>query len=317
MQILVTGALGKVGAATVHELVAAGHSVTGCDTAPPVYEGGDFAAHYVQADLTDAGDAFAVVRGHDVVVHCAALPEPARNTPHVVFRNNLMATFNVAEAAVRMGVDRVVNVSSETVTGMAFAERRFHATAAPIDEATPLRPQDPYALAKVFGEQLMDALVARSDVAAVSIRPSWVQWEDNYERSLRPWVADPFGAPASESFWSYIDLYDLAHALRLAAECSLPGHEAMYIVSADNGAGRPLRELIEHHYGEEVTVGELPREDAGGISFAKAERLLGYRPAHTWRDYLDDSGLLLDAPRERLARGETGVQRGRAALLGG
>ena len=54
MQILVTGAHGKVGAATIHELVAAGHTVTGCDVVAPVYEGGDFAAHYVQADLTDA-----------------------------------------------------------------------------------------------------------------------------------------------------------------------------------------------------------------------------------------------------------------------
>lgn len=316
MQILVTGALGKVGAATVHELISAGHTVTGCDIAAPVYEGGDFGAHYVQADLTDAGDAFAVVRGADVVVHCAALPEPTRNAPHTVFRNNVMATFNVAEAAVRMGVDRVVHVSSETVTGMAFAERPFHAPAAPIDEGLEGRPQDPYALAKVFGEQLMDAMVARSDVTAVSVRPSWVQWEGNYERSLQPWLTDPLGSEASVSFWSYIDVYDLAHGLRLAAESASPGHEAVYIVSADNGAGRPLRELIAHHYGEAVTVGELAREDAGGISYAKAERLFGYRPAHSWRDYLADDGTLLDAPRERLARGETSVQRGRAALRG-
>ena len=314
MQILVTGARGKVGAATIHDLIGAGHEVTGCDLAPPIYEGGDRGAHYVQADLNDLGDAFAVVRGHDVVIHCAAVPEPTRNAPHKVFANNLMTTFNVVEACVRMGADRIVNVSSETVAGMAFAERPFHAPAAPIDESLPNRPQDPYALAKVFGEQLMDAMVARSDVSAVSIRPSWVQWEGNYERSLGPWVRDPFAAPPSESFWSYIDVYDLAHALRLAAESSLPGHEAMYVVSPDNAAGRPLRELIAHHFGEEVTVGTLPREDAGGISFAKAERLIGYRPAHTWRDYLGEDGLLLDAPRERLARGETGVQRGRAAL---
>ena len=49
----------------------------------------------------------------------------------------------------------------------------------------------------------------------------------------------------------------------------------MYVASPDNGAGRPLRELIAHHYGEEVAVRELAREDAGGISAAKAERLLG------------------------------------------
>jgi UDP-glucose 4-epimerase len=314
MDILVTGAHGKVGAATIHDLVEAGHRVTGCDVAAPVYEGGDSGAHYVQADLADAGDAFAVVRGQDVVVHCAALPEPTRNPPHTVFRNNLMAIFNVAEACVRLGADRLVNVSSETVAGMAFAERPFHAPYAPIDEELENRPQDPYALAKAFGEQLMDAAVERSDLRAISIRPSWVQWEGNYERSLGPWLRDPFGAPASQNFWSYSDVYDLAHALRLAAESRLPGHEAMYVVSPDNAARRPLAQLIAHHYGEDVELRELPREDAGGISYAKAERLIGYRPARSWRDYLDADGTLRGTARELLEHGETGVQRGRAAL---
>src|SRR3954453_17915163 len=232
MQILVTGAHGKVGAATVHELIEAGHTVTGCDLVPPVYESGSSGASYIQADLTDLGDALTVVRGHDVVIHCAALPEPTRNVPSTVFRNNLMATFNVAEACVRMGADRLVNVSSETVTGMAFAERAFHAPYAQIDEDLVGHPQDAYALAKTFGEQLMDAMVARSDVQAVSLRPSWVQWEGNYERSLGPWLRDPFGSEPSASFWSYIDVYDLAHALRLAPECQLHDwHEAVYVVS--------------------------------------------------------------------------------------
>jgi nucleoside-diphosphate-sugar epimerase len=314
MQILVTGAHGKVGAATINELIEAGHTVTGCDLVPPTYEGYDRGAHYVQADLTDAGDAFAVVRGQDVVIHCAAHPEPTRNSPQAVFRNNLMATFNVVEACVRMGADRIVNVSSETVTGMAFAEREFHAPYAPIDEALDPHPQDPYALAKRFGEQLMDAAVARSDLRAVSIRPSWVQWEGNYERSLGPWLRDPLGEPPSASFWSYVDVYDLAHALRLAAECSLGFHEAVYLVAADNGAGRTLRELIGHHYGEDVELRALEREDAGGISGAGAARLLGFRPSRSWRDYLSPDGTLLEEARARLERGDTGVHRGRAAL---
>ena len=143
MQILVTGARGKVGAATIHDLIEAGHRVTGCDLVAPVYEGGNPGAHYFQADLTDPGDAFAVVRGQDVVIHCAALPEPTRNAPHKVFGNNLMATFNLVEACVRVGVDRLVNVSSETVAGMAFAERPFHAPYAPIDEALREPPAGP------------------------------------------------------------------------------------------------------------------------------------------------------------------------------
>lgn len=313
MRILVTGARGRVGAAAVDRLLTAGHDVVGCDLLPPASEGGG-PAHYVRADLTDAGDAFAVARGMDAVIHAAAIPQPTQNTPATVFRTNLMTTFNVAEACVRLGVGRLVHLSSETIGGMAFAERPFYAPHAPFDETLPNRPQDPYALAKLFGEQLMDAAVARSDVRAISIRPSWVQWEGNYARNLGDWLRDPFGGAPSESFWSYVDAYDLADALRLAAESELPGHEAIYVSAADNATGRPLAELVAHHFGAAVELRETTRPDAGGIAIDKARRLLGFTPTRSWREYLTPEGELLDAARERLERGETGVQRGRAAL---
>ncbi len=114
MRILVTGSRGKVGAATVDALHRAGHEVTACDLGSPVFEAAGDQPAYFQADLTDAGHAYAAVRGHDAVIHAAALPEPTRNPPHVVFQNNLMSVFNTLEAAIRLGVPRYVNVSSET-----------------------------------------------------------------------------------------------------------------------------------------------------------------------------------------------------------
>ena len=36
--------------------------------------------------------------------------------------------------------------------------------------------------------------------------------------------------------------------------------------------------------------GPVPREDASSISTAKAERMLGWAPKRSWRDYLDDEG---------------------------
>jgi UDP-glucose 4-epimerase len=92
---------------------------------------------------------------------------------------------------VRLGVGRVVHVSSETVPGFFFAERPFAPAYAPVDEEHPATPQDPYALAKHFGEQLCDAAVARSDIRCISVRPSWVQWEGNVEGNLGPIVRDP------------------------------------------------------------------------------------------------------------------------------
>jgi nucleoside-diphosphate-sugar epimerase len=290
MKVLVTGARGKVGGAVAAALRGAGHEVVATDLARPTFERQDpDEPVYLQADLTDAGHAHAVVRGADAVVHAAAIPDPLHNPPSVVFGNNLMATFNVLEAAARSGARRFVNVSSETVPGYFFPERPFLPDYLPVDEEHPIRPQDPYAIAKHFGEQLMDAAVRRSDLRCLSVRPSWVQWEGNYERNLGPDVRDP--GPSS-GFWSYVDLYDLAELIRLAVESDLPGHEVVYAASPDNSTGRPLAELVRRHYGDRVTLRPLPREDASGISCAKAERLLGWRPTRSWRDYLDGQGRL-------------------------
>ena len=303
MRILVTGARGKVGAATVATLVDAGHVVTATDLGRPRFEADRGAVPYRQADLTHAGDAFALVRGHDAVVHAAAIPDPEHHPAHVVFANNLTAAFNVIEAAVRWGVPRVVNLSSETVPGFAFAERRFLPDYVPVDEEHPVRPQDPYALAKHFGEQLMDAATRRSDLTGVSLRPSWVQWEGNVEANLGPWLREP---EPSEGFWAYIDVYDLADAIRLAAEAGTPGHEVVYIASPDLAAHEPLATLARRFHGDAAP--EL-RGDTG-ISIAKARALLGYAPSRSWRDYLDDDGRLRPAVRERVERGETVLQRG-------
>ncbi|WP_219468539.1 NAD-dependent epimerase/dehydratase family protein [Nonomuraea rhizosphaerae] len=289
MHVVVTGAHGKVGRATTRALMEAGHEVTAVDVTRPVWERPDPGTpRYQQADLTDAGAAYAVARGADVIVHAAAIPDPLSNPPHVVFQNNLMATFNMLEAAIRLGATRFVNISSETVPGYFFPERPFLPDYAPVDEEHPARPQDPYALSKHFGEQLMDAAVRRSDIRCISLRPSWVQWEGNYERNLGPQIRDPHEIGAG--LWSYIDVYDLADAIVLAAESDLPGHEVFYIASPDNAGGHDFAARLREHYGEAIPLRPLSRPDASGISCAKAARLLGWTPKRSWRDYLDADG---------------------------
>ena len=310
MRILVTGARGKVGSATVAALADAGHDVSATDMSRPRFEADAGGVPYRQGDLTDAGDAFALVRGHDAVVHTAAIPDPMHNPPHVVFANNLTATFNVIEAAVRFGVPRVVNLSSETVPGFFFPERPFLPDYVPVDEQHPIRPQDPYATAKHFGEQLMDAATRRSDLTGISIRPSWVQWEGNIEDNLGPWLREPV---ASEGFWAYIDAYDLADAIRLAAEATTPAPRGRLHRLARHRLARDARDAgaSASTATRRPRSGRRTEERPNGISIAKARALIGYDPQRSWRDYLEDDGRLRPAVRERLERGATGVQRGR------
>jgi nucleoside-diphosphate-sugar epimerase len=308
MRILVTGARGKVGAATIHRLLADGHEVTAVDRVAPVYERAREVV-YVQADLADAGHAAAVVHGQDAVIHAAAIAGPKHNPPHVIFENNIVATYNALEAAERSGVRRFVHLSSETVPGFSYPKRYFHAEYAPIDEDHPVRPQDAYAISKFFGELLMDAAVQRSDIACVSIRPTWVQWEGNVERNVGP-IVRARGSDKSASFWSYISVYDLADLLAAAATADVPGHEVLYAAAADNAAGGPLHELVRRHFGDAVVLRPVDRPDASGISTAKARRVLGWAPSRSWRDVLDGDGRLRPEVRERVDAAVTGVQLG-------
>jgi len=305
MRVLVTGARGKVGRAAVAALQRAGHDTVATDLAAPDFDTPPpGTAPYVKADLTDAGEVYALVGGacigegqrpgpFEAVVHAGALPAPGRHAPHVVFGNNLTATFNVVEACVRLGVRRLVNISSETVPGFIFAERAFLPEYLPVDEAHPVRPQDPYALAKLFGEQLCDAAVARSELRCISIRPTWVQNADTYERNLGPFLADR--SKASVTGWAYIDADDLAEAIRLAVESGAPGHEVVYIAADDTVGGRDLHAAWRAAYpGASTVLHPVSRPDASGIDTAKARTLLGWRPRRTWRDHLTDEGRPLD-----------------------
>jgi nucleoside-diphosphate-sugar epimerase len=291
VKVLVTGAHGKVGRTLVPTLADAGHDVRASDLTRPRWDRVDPGEpeDYWQVDLTDSGAVYALVAGCDVVVHTAAIPQPGKNAPHVVFGNNLMSTFNVLEASIAHGVKRFVNFSSETAPGFIFAYRPFKPDYLPVDEEHPIRPQDPYATAKWFGELLCDRAVERADIRCTSIRPCWVQDEGSYERNLGPIVRDP--AVLIGNYCSYVDVHDLCDAVVRVLETDLPGHEVFYVASPDTIGGHPLERTVREHYdGDGIVFRPVEREDASAISSAKAMRLLGWTPKRSWRYYLDDEG---------------------------
>lgn len=293
MRVLVTGARGKVGSHAVTALLAAGHDVTATDLLPPAFERDlPDEAPYVRADLTDAGAAVAVVDGHDAVVHAAAIPDPLHDPPLHVFRSNVMASMHVIDACVRLGVQRLVNVSSETVPGFVFGEGRVTPPYLPVDEDAPAAAQDEYGFGKEVIERWCDRVALRDDLSIITVRPSWVATADNVERNLGPLVREPF--QPSGNFWSWTDAADLGEALRLACEVDHEGHTVLYVAQPDNGTGVPLRDLVARVNPELVDCvrDDLPRPDASGIDSSRAQELLGWTPTRELTDWLDEDGRL-------------------------
>jgi nucleoside-diphosphate-sugar epimerase len=277
MRVVVTGGSGLAGRAVVDHLVEPGYDVTNVDLVP-----GDELAPFRRADLTDLGQVYGCLRGAEAVVHFAAIPRPTFDVPEVVFRTNVMGTFNVLEAASALAIERIVMASSVSVLGFPFFERPIAPEYVSIDEAHPRLPQDAYALSKLTGEELAAGFARRGRLDIVSLRFPWIHTPETFAEQLQPLWADP--AAGASNLWSYIDTRDVAASVRLALEADIAGHEACFVAAADTFMPVPSRELVAAHYPTTIMRGEFG-DHMSLLSSEKAARLLGYQAQHNWRSY--------------------------------
>lgn len=279
MQIALTGGSGKLGRAVVEHLRSTGHTVWNLDTV------GERGPGYVRIDLTDYGqvaDALAGIddrhSGVDAVVHLAAIPAPGLAPDAATFRNNMLATYNVFQAARRAGVKRIVYASSETVLGLPFDTPPPYI---PVDEEYPARPESTYSLVKHLEEQMAIQLCRWDPKLSVSaFRFSNVMVPADYA-AFPGFDADP--RRRKWNLWGYIDARDGAQAVERALEGARPGFEAYIIAAADTVMSRSSADLAAEVF-PGVTVTKELGEHETLLSIDKARRVLGYEPQHSWRD---------------------------------
>jgi nucleoside-diphosphate-sugar epimerase len=275
-RIIVTGGSGKAGRAVVRDLLDHGYDVINVDHTAPQEQ----IAPFRQAELTELGQAFESLRGADAVVHLAAIPNPNRFTPEVTFRTNMLSTYNVFTAATTLGLQRVVWASSETVLGLPFD--RHKPAYAPLDEEAPVYPESTYALGKLLSEEMARQFSRWSSIPFVGLRFSNIMEPQQYQSFPNFW-GDPL--KRKWNLWGYVDARDVAQSCRLALQANIAGAEVFIIAAADTVMTRPNRELMA-----EVFPGIPLREGTGDyetlLSIAKARRMLGYNPQHSWRYYL-------------------------------
>jgi nucleoside-diphosphate-sugar epimerase len=277
MRIAVTGVSGEVGGFVARELRSAGHDAVGVDLREP--EGLELSAFH-RADIEDLPALTAAFAGCEAVVHLAALREPGLAADDVVFRLNTMGTFNALEAAVARGVRRLVLASSEAVLGFSFCTQPVIPEYFPIDEGHALLPQDPYGLSKLVGEELCAAYSRRGAISTICLRTSYVfamEWAEDAIDAL----TDPMRG--QRGLWSYVHARDAAVAYRLACEVEGFEHASLFIVGPDARTAVPSDELLARFYPDTPQRTPLSGTDPI-ISGAEAARVLGFTPAHSWRD---------------------------------
>ena len=286
--VVVTGGSGKAGRAVCRHLVDQGYSVLNVDVQPS----SDPVCPFYKVDLNDLAQVldamqwtggkdhpFRKFRTPDAVVHFAAIPAPDLTPEDLTFRNNVVSTYNVFDAAIRAGVKRIVWASSETTLGLPFSPDNPPAYA-PVDEDHPMRPESAYSLSKDLGEEMARQMQRwKPDTSFIGLRLSNVMEPADYKR-FADWQDD---AHFREwNLWGYIDARDCAQAVRKAIEVNFEGADHFIIANADTVMERDSAALMAEVYPDVPLRKELAGTETL-LSIEKARRVLGYEPEYHWR----------------------------------
>ena len=280
-RVCVTGASGQAGRAVVADLREHGYDVLATDA---VVSREDRDEGMLRADLTDYGQAVEALSeaSADAVVHLANIPAPGLSTPAVTFNSNITMNFNVFQAAAALKLDRVVWASSETTLGLPFDTPPRYA---PVDEDHYPVPTSTYALSKVASETVAGHIAQWSGLPFIALRFSNIMAPEDYQ-----WFAEFQDDPHARKWnlWGYIDQRDVALSCRLALEANtgaVQGSPAFIIAAADTVMNRPSAELLAEVFPGVKLIGDVG-ESGTLLAIDRAREVLGFEPAHSWRDHV-------------------------------
>lgn len=167
-------------------------------------------ARFERADLRDAAAIARLAQGIDAIVHFGGI-----NTEQpfeTILDGNIVATFNIFEAARQAGA-RVVYASSNHTIG-------FYPRGEPLTAASAYRPDGFYGLSKIYCEMLGRLYSDKHGVESVHLRIGSCLPQPTDARHLATWLSYP----------------DLVRLVLSAVEAPAPGFALVWGISANDAA---------------------------------------------------------------------------------
>ncbi len=293
---LVTGAGGFIGGHLATNLVAAGHRVRAFVRYNSRNDRGTLEWHdqptvreldVVFGDLRDAESVAAALVGVDVVYHLGAqiaIPYSYVNARDF-FETNVLGTLNVAEAALRVGVRRVIQASTSEVYGTAQV--------VPMTEDHPLQAQSPYAASKIGADMLVESFARSHHLPMTIVRPFNTYGPHQSARAVIPTIisqaltgsAIRLGSLGSRRDLTFVS-DTVAGFVSAAASAPAIGRTVQLGTGTDASVGE-IVELVGECLGRQLDI-ELddarvrpPHSEVGRLLSDPrlARQLIGWRPA--------------------------------------
>jgi nucleoside-diphosphate-sugar epimerase len=272
-KVLVTGGAGQLGRALARHLGPSGPPLTRYDLI-----GGD---GVIQGDVNDLDAVLAAVKGHDAVVHAAALHglHLFHHSEQEFVRVNVQGTQTVLHACAEAGVGHLVLLSSTSVYGLSGSAPVDRTVL--VDENTPCKPRDANDLCKVMCEMVAEYAVRRYGISVTVLRPG------------RFFVEDPITFNIDKLSGS-VDADDVALAVSRALASGGDGYQVYCVSAGTRFAAADLRGLsdradavIEERYpGAAAALAifgrRLPSRVHRIVDISRARDRLGYVPLHTF-----------------------------------
>lgn len=291
-RVVFTGGTGKAGRHVVPYLVDQGYEVMNVDLVPL----DDPRVNTLITDITDSGQVFNALSSYtglldqgtlkpqpvDAVVHFAAIPRVLIKPDNELFRINTMGTYNVVEAAVKLGIKKIIVASSETTYGICFAEEPRDPVYLPLDEEYDVDPMDSYALSKVCNEKTARAFALRSGFDIYALRIGNVIEPHEYELFPSFFANPGMRRPIT---WSYIDARDLGQIVKHCIEKDGLGFQVFNAANDEPSSDLPVSELLKRFFPNVPLKRELGERESL-FSNKKIREVLGFKEEHSWRKYV-------------------------------